>query len=41
LVRDCLYYLNRELLWDNITKDIKKLPENLSNALIKIALKPI
>ncbi|MEM1782781.1 MAG: N-6 DNA methylase [Nanopusillaceae archaeon] len=31
------FNLKRELLWDEITKDIKKLPENLSNALIKIA----
>ncbi|MEM3833321.1 MAG: N-6 DNA methylase [Thermoprotei archaeon] len=31
------FNLRRELLWDEITKDIKKLPENLSNALIKIA----
>jgi len=32
-----IFNLKRELLWDEITKDIKKLPENLSNALIKIA----
>jgi len=31
------FNLKREFLWDGITKDIKKLPENLSNALIKIA----
>jgi type I restriction enzyme M protein len=31
------FNLKRELLWDEITKNIKKLPENLSNALIKIA----
>lgn len=31
------FYLRRDLLWDRITGDIKKLPENLSNALIKIA----
>ncbi|MFP3190777.1 MAG: N-6 DNA methylase [Thermoproteota archaeon] len=31
------FYLRRDLLWDSITGDIKKLPENLSNALIKIA----
>lgn len=31
------FNLKRELLWDDMTKDIKKLPENLSNTLIKIA----
>jgi type I restriction enzyme M protein len=31
------FNLKRDLLWDRITQDIKKLPENLSNALIKIA----
>jgi len=31
------FNLKRDLLWDRITEDIKKLPENLSNALIKIA----
>jgi type I restriction enzyme M protein len=31
------FNLRRDLLWDRITEDIKKLPENLSNALIKIA----
>ncbi|MEM0011169.1 MAG: N-6 DNA methylase [Candidatus Bathyarchaeia archaeon] len=31
------FNLRRELLWNEITKDIKKLPENLSSALIKIA----
>ena len=31
------FNLRRELLWGEITKDIKKMPENLSNALIKIA----
>jgi type I restriction enzyme M protein len=31
------FNLKKELLWDEITKNIKKLPENLSNALIKIA----
>ena len=31
------FNLKREPLWDEITKDIKKLPENPSNALIKIA----
>jgi len=32
------FNLRRDLLWDKITtEDIKKLPENLSNALIKIA----
>jgi type I restriction enzyme M protein len=31
------FNLKRELLWDAITTDIVKLPENLSNALIKIA----
>jgi type I restriction enzyme M protein len=31
------FNLRRDLLWDEITEDIKKLPENLSNALIKIA----
>ena len=32
-----IYNLRRELLWDNITKDVKKLPENLTNALREIA----
>ena len=31
------FNLRRDLLWDKITEDIKKLPENLSNALKKIA----
>jgi len=31
------YNLRKELLWDEITKDAKKLPENLSNALIETA----
>ncbi len=31
------FNLKREFLWDQITNDIVKLPENLSNALIKIA----
>jgi len=31
------FNLKRELLWDEVTKDIKKLPENLSNTLIKTA----
>jgi len=31
------FNLRRNLLWDEITKDVKKLPENLSNALIEIA----
>jgi type I restriction enzyme M protein len=31
------FNLRRDLLWGKITEDIKKLPENLSNALIKIA----
>jgi type I restriction enzyme M protein len=31
------FNLRRDLLWGKITRDIKKLPENLSNALIKIA----
>ena len=31
------FNLRRELLWDEITKNVKRLPENLSNALIKIA----
>lgn len=31
------FNLRKELLWSEITKDIKKLPENLSKALIKIA----
>lgn len=31
------FNLRRELLWDEMTKNIKKLPENLSNALIRIA----
>jgi len=31
------YTLRRDLLWDEITKDVKKLPENLSNALREIA----
>ena len=31
------FNLRRDLLWDEITKDVKKLPENLSNALIEIA----
>jgi len=31
------FNLSRELLWDEITKNVKKLPENLSNMLIKIA----
>ena len=32
-----IYNLRRELLWDNVTKDVKKLPENLTNALKEIA----
>lgn len=35
-VRDT-FNLKRELLWDNVTRDIDKLPENLSNALSRIA----
>jgi type I restriction enzyme M protein len=31
------FNLRRELLWDEITKDVVNLPEKLSNALIKIA----
>jgi type I restriction enzyme M protein len=31
------FNLRKDVLWDRITEDIKKLPENLSNALIKIA----
>jgi len=31
------FNLRRDLLWDKITGDPEKLPENLSNALIKIA----
>jgi len=31
------FNLKRELLWDEITKDIKKLPESLSSALIRTA----
>lgn len=31
------FNLKRELLWDSITGDVVKLPENLSNALIKTA----
>jgi type I restriction enzyme M protein len=31
------FNLRRDLLWDKITEDIRRLPENLSNALIKIA----
>ncbi len=31
------YNLKRDLLWDNVTKDVKKLPENLSNVLRDVA----
>jgi len=32
------FNLTREILWDHITNDIKTMPENLSNALIRIAV---
>lgn len=31
------FNLRKEILWASITKDIKKLPENLSNTLLRIA----
>lgn len=37
---NAVYYtfnLKREFLWDEITKDNKKLPENLSDTLRKVA----